>query len=164
VLKLDVLEIELENGLRSTREIIRHPGAVIVLPQLPDGRFVFVRQFRKAVDEEMLEVVAGTLNHGEDPAACAERELMEETGYRARRMIKLGRVVPAPGYTDEKLHTFFAELDPLHHEHVGDDDENITTEFLTAAQVEERIAAGHIEDAKTLATWQLYLTRLPRLR
>ena len=80
LLCLEVIDVEVEPGVESVREVVRHPGAVVLLPQLPDGRFVLVRQFRKAIEEEILEAVAGTLDPGEDPLNCAGRELAEETG------------------------------------------------------------------------------------
>ncbi|MDA0578030.1 MAG: NUDIX hydrolase [Verrucomicrobia bacterium] len=156
LLHVEILEIALADGARATREIIRHPGAAVVLGQLDDGRFVLVRQYRKAVEREMLEAVAGTLNRGEDPVICAHRELSEESGYRARELIPLGSVVPAPGYTDERLHLFYARL----HEAQGalhtDADEHVCVVYLTAEEIERDIAAGTIDDAKTLAVWLRY--------
>jgi hypothetical protein len=110
LLGLDVVEVDLGGGRRSTREIVRHPGAVVVLPRLSDGRFVFVRQYRKAVKRTMLEAPAGTRERGETARACALREVREETGFAARRLTKMGLVIPAPGYTDEILHAYCADL------------------------------------------------------
>ena len=162
LLHVEVVEVELPGGLRSIREICRHPGAAVILAQLDDGRFVLVRQYRKAIERETLEVVAGTLHPGEDPVACAHRELAEETGYRARELISLGAVVPAPGYTDERLHMFFARLDSVRGELQTDADEALSVEYLNATQIETKIAAGELEDAKTLAAWLLYRARIPR--
>jgi ADP-ribose pyrophosphatase len=159
LLKVDVLQVELASGVKSVREIIRHPGATIVLAQLPDGRFVFVRQFRKAVEKEMLEVVAGTLEPGEDPDACAARELAEETGCHASSLVRLGVIVPAPGYTDERLYVYYARVNEDQRHAAPDEDENVETVLLTADEIETLIRNGLIEDAKTLATWQLYTAR-----
>ena len=162
VLRVESVEVELDSGVRSVREIVRHPGAAVVLAQLDDGRFVFVRQYRKAIEQATLEVVAGTLHPGEDPAACAHRELREESGYTARELIKLGVVLPAPGYTTERLHTYFARLDGKQGDLQTDHDEQVQVVYLTAADVERKLAAGEIEDAKTLSAWLLYKTRIAR--
>lgn len=156
---MDVVDVELADGKRSVREIVRHPGAAVVLGQLPDGRYAFVRQFRKAVEKVLLEVVAGTLEPGEAPEECARRELCEEVGHAAVRLTRLGTVYPAPGYTEEALHVFFAELDPEKVLAEADEDERIDVVYLTHDAVESAIAGGAIEDAKTLAAWLLYLRR-----
>ena len=159
LLRVEELEVELEGGLRSFREIVRHPGAAVILPQLPDGRFVLVRQFRKPVEQDLVEAVAGTLDPGESPEVCAARELKEETGYEAEEFVKLGEVYPAPGYTDEKLHLFFARLLPVAGESSPDDDEHLSLLHVSAADIEAMIADGRMCDAKTLATWHLYRNR-----
>lgn len=159
LLKLDVLDVQLDSGARGTREIVRHPGAAVVAPQLPDGRFVLVRQFRKPLEKVMLEFVAGTLGKNETPADCAARELREETGYDAEKLTKLGVIFPAPGYTDEALHVYFAKLRPKAGEISPDPDEQLEVVCLTAQDMEQMISSGKIEDAKTLAAWLLYLRR-----
>lgn len=158
--RLDVLEIELEDGTRSRREIIRHPGAVVVLAELPDKRFALVRQYRKAIECDLLEVVAGTLDPGEDPAACAIRELKEETGYEATSLTPLGRIVAAPGYSSEWLYIFHARVNATAGEADPDDDERIAVVLLDGGEIDAMIGRGDIEDSKTLATWILYKQRL----
>ncbi|MEI6147864.1 MAG: NUDIX hydrolase [bacterium] len=159
LLNVEVLEVELEPGVRARREIVRHPGAAAVVARTPDGRFVFVRQFRKPLDREMLEIVAGGLEKGESPADCARREVKEESGHDVRALESLGRMAPAPGYTDEILHLFFAELAGGRGEQGGDHDERITVEYLTRDEVEEKLAEGSIQDGKTLAAWLLFTRR-----
>ncbi len=156
LVRVDVLDVELACGKRTVREIVKHPGATVVLAQLPDERFVLVRQYRKAVEQELLEVVAGTLDPGEDPADCARRELEEETGYRAASLDKLGVMYPAPGYSEEALHVYFAALDPERGAMRPDDDERLEVEVMTADALEAMMDAGDIRDAKTLAAWTLY--------
>jgi ADP-ribose pyrophosphatase len=156
LLKVDVLEVELENGQKAHREIIRHPGAVVVLGRLPGGDYVFVRQYRKAIDAYLVEAVAGTLNTGEDPDACARRELAEETGYTATAMTKLGVMVPAPGYTEERLHVYFADLHPERGAMAPDEDEKVHVVLLKPDEVEDCLKSGPILDAKTLAAWWLF--------
>lgn len=164
LLKLDVLEVELEPGTRTVREIVRHPGAAVILPQLPDGRFVFVRQFRKPLETELVEVVAGTLDPGEDPADCAARELREETGYDAGEFRKLGVIFPSPGYTDERIHVYYARLLPARRESSPEKDEKLNVVYLAAERVEEMISNGEIGDAKTLAAWLLYKSGAAEIR
>jgi ADP-ribose pyrophosphatase len=155
-LALEVIEVEIEPGVRGKREIVRHMGAVAVLARRADGQFVFVRQFRKAVEEEVLEVVAGCLDEGEDPVTCAARELTEETGYRAERISGLGKIWTSPGYTDEEIHVFVAELAEDQGEPCPDKDERLVVMCMGENEVEERIAGGAIRDGKSLATWLLW--------
>jgi len=155
-LQLDVLDVKLSSGRSSVREIIRHPGAAVVLAQLPDGAFVLVRQFRKAVEQVMLEAVAGTLDPGEDPLACASRELREETGYEAESIQELGVVYPSPGYSEEVHHMYLAHLPAARGEPEPDEDEMLDTVTLSADEIDDLIDQGQIRDAKTMVAWMLY--------
>jgi len=156
LLKIDLLDVELDNGKTSKREIICHPGAAVIWAKLPDERFVLVRQYRKAVEDYFIEAVAGTLDPGESPDTCAERELIEETGYKSTTMTKLGVIAPAPGYTEELFHIYYAELNPVQGQNDLDDDENIDVLYYTAVQIESMILTGEICDAKTIVAWHLY--------
>lgn len=158
-LTLEVLSIALEDGRESLREVIRHPGAVVVLAQRPDGRFVFVRQYRKAIETLLLEAVAGTLDPGETVEACARRELQEETGYVANSLTSLGQITPAPGYSSEILYLFFADIPMEAGEMSPDEDERIEVVHLTREQIEQAIDDGSQWDAKTLAAWLLFSRR-----
>lgn len=153
VLKIEVREIELPGGRRSTREVVCHPGAVVVLAERPDGRFVLVRQYRCAVAEEMLEAVAGTLEAGERPETAARRELEEETGYVAETIRPLGLIVPCPGYSSERLYLFHARVGMTPGAQEPDFDEQVAPELLTAEEIEAAIAGGTITDAKSIAIW-----------
>ena len=159
LLKVDVLNVKLENGREARREIVRHPGAVAVLCRRPDGRFVFVRQFRKPVESELLEVVAGTREPGEGPAVCARREVQEETGYRVVALERLGRIYSAPGFCDERLEVFFTEIRPSGMQGCPDPDEQIEMVSLDKKQIEAMLVSGKIRDAKTLAAWAMYESR-----
>ncbi len=159
LLRIDVHEVELADGRRSAREIVCHPGAAVILAERDDGRFVLVRQYRKAIERVLLEVVAGTLDPPESPAACADRELREETGYTARRLTFLGRVVPVPGYSQEILHVFHAWVDGVAAAPTPDADEQVESVLLAPDELERMITAGEIEDGKTLAAWMLYRQR-----
>lgn len=156
ILTLEVQEVELPDGTRAPRELIRHAPAVGVLARRPDGAFVFVRQFRKAVERVMLEIVAGICEPGEAPAATAARELREETGYTAARLVELGSAFATPGYVDEQFTLFFAELDPVGGATEHDVDERVEAVVLGRAEFERMLRAGEIIDAKTLAAWLLF--------
>lgn len=162
LLRVDVLNVELDSGVRAVREIVRHPGACVVLPRLPDGRFVFVRQFRKPVEREIVEAVAGVLKPGEDPADCADRELWEETGFKATGLHSMGVVYSSPGYCDEQLHFFYAQLSLEQGSPNPEDDERIEVVYLSAEQIEKMISEGEIVDAKTVVAWQLWKSKIQK--
>ena len=155
ILDVDVLEVELDDGRRSVREIVRHGVAVAIIPRLPDGRFVFIRQFRKAMERTCFEVVAGNCDPGEEPAVSAARELKEETGYISKSMELLGPVFPSVGYCTERIDIFFAEVSGQGATSF-DEDESIETIILSEAELDEMIRTNQIADAKTLAAWMLY--------
>lgn len=159
LLKLDVLEVELDDGRRSRREVVRHPGAVAIWAQAPDGQWVFVRQFRKAIESDLLEIIAGTRNPGEPPESCAVREVGEETGYEVKTLVSLGYIHSAPGFCGERLDLFFAELADGGQPPRPDSDEVLDVVRLTRAEWQARMGRGDIHDAKTLAAWALAQAR-----
>ncbi len=147
--------VRLPDGKLGTREYIVHPGAVLMVPVLPDGRLVMLRQFRYPVRRVMIEFPAGKLDPGETPLATAERELREEAGYTAARWQRLGSIHSVVGYSTEAIELYVAE--ELAHGGAALDDE----EFLEVGtmSVEEMLAAldrGEITDAKTVAALLLY--------
>jgi len=156
ILSLELQEVELPDGTRAPRELIRHAPAAGVLARRPDGAFVLVRQFRKAVEQVMLEIVAGICEPGEAPAATAARELAEETGYTATRLVELGSVLATPGYVDERVTLFYAELTGAPGGAQHDADERVEAVVLSRAELERMICAGEITDSKTLAAWLLF--------
>lgn len=169
LLKLDVLEVELDNGRRARREIVRHPGAVAIWARAPDGRFVFVRQFRKAIEQELLEIVAGTLEIGETPEACARREIREETGYAVKTLTPLGFIFTAPGFCTERIFLFYAELvggpdSPGGREAAPDPDEHLDVVLLDEAAWKAMMSRGAVQDAKTWAAWGMFQTRGSEIR
>ncbi len=157
IISVDVLDIELPDGRRSKREVVRHKNAVAVLSRLPDGRFVFVQQYRKAAEEALLEIIAGGLEDGESPDEGARRETAEETGYEVVSIRKLTSIICTPGYCDERIHLFFAELSDRPHEQHQDSDENVFPVILTEEEVAAGIRDGTITDAKTLAAWACFM-------
>lgn len=157
LLKVEVLDVELELGVRAVREVIRHPGAAAVIAECPDLRFVLVRQFRKAAEQALLEIVAGGLEPDESPATCARREVLEETGHEVVSIRPLGSIYPTPGYNSELIHLFHANVSAeraVHHK--GDHDERIGVEYVTRDEMQSLIRKGGILDAKTLSAWLLF--------
>lgn len=163
ILNLRIDEVELPDGKRSSREVIEHAGAVVVIPVLDNGNIVLVRQYRHAAGEFLLELPAGKLDHeGEDPAGCARRELLEETHYACGSVEKLFDFYSSPGMTDEFMHMFVAA--GLKHEKGGDCDydEFIAIADYPLAEALAMIRDGRIRDAKTIAGilyYQVYLLK-----
>ena len=155
ILNVDVLEVELPDGRTSTREIIRHGVAVAVIAQRRDGEFVFIRQFRKAMERVCFEVMAGNVDPGEASKTAAVRELKEETGYEPDAIRFLSSIYPSMGYCDERIDIFYAEVHEPG-ETDFDPDEEIETVLLTEEKMGNLIRAGEVQDAKTLAAWMLY--------
>ena len=159
--KVRIDTVRRPDGKQHKLEIVDHPGAVTLVPVDNDGRLHFVRQYRHSTQEEMLELPAGTLEPGEDPAACARRECREEIGMAPEKLEPLGGFFLAPGYSTEYLHvspaTGWTDPPPP-----GDEDEALQVERLTLEQAEELARSGKLHDAKSLAA--LYLYRAHRLR
>lgn len=142
-------EVELPNGLKTYRDIVRHPGAVAIVPVLPDGRIVLVRQYRYAAGKPLLEIPAGTLEEGEDPLECARRELKEETGYEGSELTAILSCYMAPGYSDEVIHFF--EAGGLREVGMSpEEDESIEVEVYEIGEITRMIEENIIEDAKTI--------------
>ena len=140
------------------RDLFEYPGAAVVLPVLDDGSIMLIRNYRFAVDEHLLELPAGLLEPGEDPALCAERELIEETGYRADRMERLGQFYTGPGTTDETMHAFLATGLTVGEQNL-EAYEEIEVEVFRADKVRAMVGDGTIHDAKTIAALGMYWLR-----
>jgi ADP-ribose pyrophosphatase len=138
------------NGTALDREIIVHPGAVIVLPLLTDSDIVMIHNYRYAIERELLELPAGTLDPDEGPATCAARELEEETGYRARRIEPMGEFYTTPGIANELMRCFVA-YDLQQTQQRLDSGERIRTEVVPMSRAITMISDGTIVDAKTIA-------------
>lgn len=153
-------EIVRPDGRKITIDKVEHPGAVVILPVDHDGRIIILKQFRAALNRTIYELPAGTLEPGEDPQLCAERELAEEISRAAARWVSLGQLYPAPGFCDEVQHLFFA-TDLSDASADMDADEEIEPERMTVAEVEAAVTSGELMDAKSIAL--LYRARLAKL-
>lgn len=141
-------KISLPNGNISTREVVRHKGAVCVVPITETKEILAVRQYRYALGKVTLEIPAGKLDPGESPEDCALRELSEETGYTANKLIPLGKLYTSPGFCDEVIY-MYAAYDLEQRELSPDEDEFLTLTRIPAEQFENMIMSGKICDAKT---------------
>lgn len=153
VFDVERIDVRLENGAASKRDIVRHTGGVGVLARTAEGDFLLVRQFRKAIESECLEIVAGMRDPGEAPEMTGKRELEEETGYTTKSMKHLGRYLPSPGYTDEVDDLFFADLcgEPVNQ--ALDHDERLMVESFSHAEMESMMRENKICDGKSIAAW-----------
>jgi len=143
------------DGTEHFREIVRHPGAVVILPLLDDGRIYFVQNYRVAVDETLVELPAGTLEPGEDPAETARRELAEETGCGAGRLEHLISFYTSPGILDEQMHFYLATAlqQGAAAPEAGEDLQPLITTWEEALDM---VRHGGIKDAKTIAALLYY--------
>ena len=155
-LRVERIEVD---GREVLREIVEHRGASVIVPVREDGRLVLVRQYRRAVDEVLLEFPAGTLEPGEDPESCARRELLEETGHEVLTIERLASIYPAPGYSSEVMHIFLAKARPAGRRS-PEVDEEIEVVLMTLGELLERIRAGEVRDAKTVVGALLAAERL----
>jgi ADP-ribose pyrophosphatase len=156
--RVEVLRQRTEAGRVITREIVRHPGAVLIVPVLNSETLLLIRNERIAVGEQLLELPAGKLEPGEDPQQAAARELEEETGYRAAQMTKLGEFYTSPGFADELMRVYLAE----DLEHVGqrlEPGEEISVEPVSRNAAIEMAAHGRLRDGKTIAGLLMWYVR-----
>ena len=156
---LDVDRVVEPSGMEVEREVVRHPGAAVLLPVTADGRVILIRQFRYAAGETLLEVPAGTIDPGETPEETAGRELVEETGYHAGRLEKLAEFFPSPGILAERMHLFLAtELEKR--EASPDADESLELVELPWERALALEPGKDVRDAKTIVALS-FLRRHP---
>src|SRR6266852_1062808 len=135
------------SGVRATHEVITHPGSVVVLPVLSDGRILMIRQYRHAARQYLWELVAGRIDAGESPRKAAARELIEETGYRARKFRIFLDVFPTPGFLEERMFILLAEGITAGEAH-PEEDEKIESRVFKKQELEQMIQRGKLRDAK----------------
>lgn len=149
-LNLMNVQVELPNGKLSNRDIIKHPGACAIIPFISENEIILVEQFRKPLERTLLEIPAGKLNKNESPITCAHRELEEETGYKAKDMIYLGKIATAPGFCDEIIHLFKA-TNLYDGTKSCDEDEFTDIKRFTLDEMKLMIKKGEIIDTKTIS-------------
>lgn len=138
------------NGKEAWREVVHHPGASAIVAIDEDGKIIMERQFRYALQDDLLEIPAGKLDKGEDPLLCAQRELEEETGLKASEWISLGTIATSPGFCNEVIHLYVARglsKGTMH----WDEDEYVEVERYSFDELMDKIRAEEIKDSKTLS-------------
>ena len=156
VLKLMVDDIKLPDGSPAKREVIRHSGAVCIAPVTQDGNLIFVRQFRYAVGQALLELPAGRIDPNEDPQVTGERELKEETGYTAENTKRMGCLFPTPGYSDEIIWLFACNVSAEKGVTHFDEGEIVETLQIPVDKAYQMVLDDEIFDSKT----QILILRL----
>jgi ADP-ribose pyrophosphatase len=160
--KVQVLTWNDQHGREVRREIVQHPGAVLIIPVIDETRLVMIQNFRVAVGERLLEFPAGKLEPGELPANAAARELEEETGYLAANIEKIGEYYTSPGFTNERMHSYAATGLTQFAQRL-EAGEEIQTTIVTIQQALSMIQSGEIRDGKSIAALYMWLQRVGRL-
>ena len=154
LLKVFVRKEKLPNGYIACLEIVKHPGAALIIPLLTFNKVVLLKQYRPVIKSYIYELPAGTLNKDETPVKCARREIIEETGYSAKKISKLGVIFPVPGYSTEKIFIFKAE--GLSRVKIDIQEDEIIYPFIaTKTAVRKLFKKGKIIDAKTISAFAM---------
>lgn len=140
-----------DDGKEFVRDVVEHPGAACIIPMLDDQTVLMVEQWRIGAKRPLLEIPAGTLNEGEDPLACAARELEEETGYKAAKLEHLFTMFPSPGMLNEQMHIFMATGLTRGKQNL-DEDEDINVKPMSFKDLRMQLKANNIKDGKTIAS------------
>ncbi|HHG6447446.1 NUDIX hydrolase [Staphylococcus pseudintermedius] len=153
IIEVEKYKVSLPNNETAYREVVKHNGAVAICALTPDQQVILVKQYRKALEQELLEIPAGKLEPGEDRESAAMRELEEETGYKAKKLTLIGEVYGTPGFSNEKISVYFA--DNLVEGKVNlDEDEFVEKVLYSLDDVKKAVEARTIEDAKTFIAFQ----------
>lgn len=150
IIRVVAKDLVLPNGRRTTFTIVEHPGAVAIVPVHDNGDVVLLKQFRPTIGMDLYEIPAGTIEKGEAPLATAKREIIEETGFKAKQWTKVSEFYSAPGFCTELMHLYVARgLSPAKAD--GDEDEILKPVRMSVDAALKMIKAGKIRDAKTIA-------------
>lgn len=149
IIKVEKLAVSLPNGKKATRDVVLHPGAAVVVPISENGELYMVRQYRKPIEQETLELPAGKLDPGEDPMVCAQRELKEETGLHAGKIRHIVSIHSTPGFCNEVLHMYLA-TQLTEGDSCADEDEFISFDRIPVRDLLNRVLTGEITDGKTI--------------
>lgn len=151
IIKVKKDEVLLPNGEKAMRELVVHPGAVGIIPITNDGKLIVVEQYRKPLERSLVEIPAGKLEPGEEPAVTAVRELEEETGFGAKSFTYLQSIATSPGFANEIIHMYVAkDLYKIENPASLDEDEFVELMTISLEEAEEMILNGRIYDAKTV--------------
>jgi ADP-ribose pyrophosphatase len=150
LLEVLVRKRRLPNGYLATFETIKHPGAALIVPFLSKNKIIMLRQLRPVINRYIYELPAGTLNKAESALACARREIVEETGYYAKKLTIIGKIYPVPGYSTERIIIYKAQ-GLKRKERRTEQDEVIKSHIFTKRQIRRLFKNGKIVDAKTIA-------------
>jgi ADP-ribose pyrophosphatase len=156
--KLRVDTVQMANGRQTTREIVEHSDCIAIVAIDADDNVLLVKQFRKPVEKELLEIPAGGIDPGEEPEEAVRREMREETGYLPQKLERLGGFYSAPGYCSEYLHLYLA-TDLVPSQLFAEDTEGISLVRVPIAQVPDLIASGRLCDGKSIAGLLAYLAK-----
>jgi len=155
IIRLVARDLVLPNGRKTKFHIVLHPGAVAIVPVHSNGDVVLLRQFRPSIGEEIYEIPAGTIEKGEAPLATAKREIIEETGFKAKQWSKIAEFYTAPGFCTELMHVYLAQgLSPA--QLPGDADEILQPVRMSLSAALKLIRTKKIRDAKTIAGLMIY--------
>lgn len=153
IIEVEKHKVSLPNDETAYREVVKHNGAVAICALTPKQEVILVKQYRKALEQELLEIPAGKLEPGEDRESAAMRELEEETGYKAKKLTLIGEVYGTPGFSNEKISVYFA--DTLVEGEVNlDEDEFVEKVLYSLDDVKKAVEDRTIEDAKTFIAFQ----------
>ncbi|QHW37179.1 NUDIX hydrolase [Staphylococcus ursi] len=153
IIEVEKHKVSLPNDETAYREVVKHNGAVAICALTPDQQVILVKQYRKALEQELLEIPAGKLEPGENRESAAMRELEEETGYKAEKLTLIGEVYGTPGFANEKISIYFAD-DLVEGKVNLDEDEFVEKVFYSLDDVKKAVETRTIEDAKTFIAFQ----------
>ena len=144
------IEIDVDPPIQAVRQFLLHPGGVCIVPVTKEGKIILVEQYRKPIEQSILEIPAGKIDPGEDTLKTAQRELEEETGYSSNEWQKLGEIVPCPGYSNEILHIYIAKNLKPGKQNL-DFGEFVTCHEFSFDEIKKLILENKLQDAKTIS-------------